>query len=101
MSSNTVLSLPLDRIASLCEEFGVRELAVFGSTVRGENRADSDLDLLVDFEPAARIGLLTLASLTEELERLLHRRVDLVTKNGLKPWMRPQILREAQVVYSK
>jgi len=93
--------LPVDRIAEICRRFEVRELSVFGSTARGEAGPDSDMDILVDFEPSARVGLLKLAHLSEELERIAHRKVDLVTKPGLKPWVRPQVLREAIVVYEK
>jgi len=75
--------------------------APFGSVARGDVRLDSDLDVLVDFEPGARIGLLGFARLSEELERVAGRKVDLVTKLGLKPWVRAQVLQEAVVVYSK
>jgi hypothetical protein len=58
------------------------------------------VDVLVDFEPDARIGLVKFASLSEELESLVGRKVDLVTKTGLKQRVRSEILGEAQLVYS-
>jgi hypothetical protein len=61
---------------------------------------DSDIDLMVEFEPFVRIGLIKFESLVEELESLAGRRVDLVTKRGLKPWVRPQVLKGARVIYA-
>jgi hypothetical protein len=72
---------------------GVRSLALFGSTARGEARADSDVDLLVDF--AHPVGLFAFLELKGYLERLLARPVDLVTANALRPDFREAILREA------
>lgn len=71
-----------------------------GPPQRGGLRPESDVDILVDFEPDARIGLVKFASLSEELEGFAGRRVDLVTKTGLKPWVRSGVLGEAQLVYS-
>jgi predicted nucleotidyltransferase len=94
------VDLPVDRIADLCKRYDVQELSIFGSAARGDMKPESDIDILVDFKPGARIGLIKFASLNEELESLLGRSVDLVTKPGLKPRVRPHILREAQRVYS-
>ena len=80
--------------------YGVRELAVFGSAARRDPRPESDVDILIDFEPDARIGLVKFATLGEELEGLAGRGVDLVTRTGLKPRVRSGILGEAQLVYS-
>ena len=94
------IKLPVESVAEVCRRYRVKELSVFGSAVRGDMRADSDIDVMVEFEPDARIGLLKFMSLGEDLERLFGRKVDLVTKRGLKPWVRPNVLREAQVVYA-
>ena len=94
------IQLPIDRIADVCRRYGVKELAVFGSAVRGELRPESDIDILVEFQSDTRIGLLGFASLSEELESVLGRKVDLVTKQGLKARVRPQVLSEAQLVYA-
>ncbi|MBI5283228.1 MAG: nucleotidyltransferase family protein [Candidatus Solibacter usitatus] len=87
-------------LADLCRRYEVRELSLFGSAVRGELGPDSDVDIMVEFEPSARIGLLKFESLSEDLESLTGRKVDLVTKRGLKPWIRPHVLREARVIYA-
>ncbi|MEP0846278.1 MAG: nucleotidyltransferase family protein [Phycisphaerae bacterium] len=97
-----MFSIPvsIEALSALCRQHHVRELAVFGSTARGVARLDSDIDLLVEFEPTARVGFLALAQLAEELERLLGRKVDLVPKDGLKPRIREAILREAEVLFA-
>ena len=81
--------LPAVPLAEICRRYHVKELSVFGSAARGELRPESDIDLLVDFLPDARIGLFELWDLGEELERLLGRRVDLVPKGGLKKLITP------------
>jgi predicted nucleotidyltransferase len=84
----------------LCEEYHVRELALFGSARTERFRPDSDIDLLVEFEPNARIGFLALAALQRKLSALLRRRVDLVPKDGLKPIIRDEVLSSAEIVYA-
>jgi predicted nucleotidyltransferase len=71
--------------ADLCRRYQVRELSLFGSAARGEMRPDSDIDLLVEFLPEAEVDLVDHAGLMLDLARLLGRKVDLVSKNGLKP----------------
>lgn len=88
------------RLKEICRRFDVQELSVFGSTIRGEDRADSDIDCLVDFVPGAHVGLLRFQSLIDELEALFGRPVDLVTKRGLKPLIRSEVLRESRVIYA-
>ena len=88
------------RMADLCRRYGIRELSLFGSAVRSEMRPGSDIDVMVEFDPSARIGLLKFESLSEDLEALVGRKVDLVTKRGLKSWIRPHILKEARVIYA-
>ena len=79
----------------LRERFGVREIGVFGSYVRGEAKEDSDVDILVDFEEIP--SLLKFIELEEYLEALLGLRVDLVMKSSLRPGIAKTVLRE--VVY--
>ena len=88
------------KLVHLCQRYGVTELSLFGSAVRGELRPDSDIDVMVEFDPAARIGITKFESLAEALEALAGRKIDLVTKRGLKPWVRTKVLREAQVLYA-
>jgi predicted nucleotidyltransferase len=94
------VELPESQIAEICRRHHVKELAVFGSAARGELRPDSDIDMLVDFLPDARPGLLGLSAMMRELSAVLGRRVDLAVKPGLKPQIRPGVLSEAQVIYA-
>lgn len=89
-----------DAVAGLCRKYHVRELSLFGSAVRGELRPDSDIDLLVDFEPDSRPGFFTLTGLAEDFSELLNRSVDVVPKLGLKEVIRDQVLSEAEVFYA-
>jgi predicted nucleotidyltransferase len=77
------------------DAFGVKSLALFGSIARNEAGASSDVDILVEFRPEARIGLFTFARLRRRLSELLDIDVDLVTPDAVRPEMRKEILREA------
>ena len=81
-------------LPELAEKFGVAELGLFGSRVRGDNREDSDLDVLVTFRPGATVSLFTLGGLATALEEGLGVGVDLAVKDNLDPRLRPYILRE-------
>ena len=83
-------------LVEVCRRYGVKELSLFGSAVRGEMRPESDIDIMVEFEPGVRTGLVKFETLVEELESLAGRKVDLVTRRGLKPWVRPQVLAGSQ-----
>ena len=88
------------QIGDFCVRWKVTELALFGSVLRDDFRADSDVDVLVTFAPDAHVGLLTLSRMERELSGLLNRKIDLVTKGGLKPLIREAILAEAEVLYA-
>jgi len=77
------------------QQFAVRQLRLFGSTLRGEAGDASDIDLLVDYDPAARVGLFAFVRLQRRLSELLGRPVDLATPDALHPALREGILREA------
>jgi predicted nucleotidyltransferase len=100
MTIATGIELPESAIAEICRRHQVKELFLFGSAARGELRPDSDFDLLVDFLPGARPGLLGLSAMMRELTALLGRRVDLAVKPALKPLIRPAVLAEAQLIYA-
>ncbi len=88
-------------LADLCQRYQVRELSLFGSAARGEMRPDSDIDLLeVEFRPNAAVGLVEHAGLMLELAQLLGRKIDLVSRNGLKPRIRHSVLAGARLVYA-
>ncbi len=82
----------LEANEELLKQFHVRSLSVFGSVARGEAGPGSDIDLLVDFEPGARIGFFLFALLQKCLEELLGTKVDLVTPDALHEEMREEII---------
>ena len=94
------VELPQEKVAEICRRYRVKELSVFGSAARGEMRPDSDIDLLVDFLPEARLGLLALSAMMREFSTLLGHHVDLAVKPALKPWIRVEVLSDAQVIYA-
>jgi len=98
--SKSELKFPAEPIRALCEEYHVRELALFGSARTMRFRPDSDIDLLVEFAPDAEIGFMALAALQRRLSGILGRRVDLVPKDGLKPLIRDEVLASAEIVYA-
>jgi predicted nucleotidyltransferase len=77
----------------------VRRLAVFGSALRPDFRAESDVDMLVEFEPGAKRGMLRLAAMEVELGEILGRRVDLNTPGFLSEDFRDRVRKEAEVLY--
>lgn len=90
-----------DALARLCEAHHIHSLSLFGSLARGAARPDSDIDLLVEFEPGAEPGLLGLASLEIEFSRLLGGHpVDLRTLADLSPHFRDEVLRSAIPQYA-
>ena len=96
------LSVSKDRIASFCRERGIRRLAFFGSVLRPDFRPDSDVDVLVEFEPDRIPGLLGIARMEREFSALLgNRRVDLRTAEDLSPYFRQTVLAEAEVQYAQ
>ena len=89
-----------ESLAALCRRYHVRRLSLFGSTLKGANRPDSDVDLLVEFEPGATPGLLTMARIENELSSLLGgRKVDLRTAGDLSRYFRDEVVRMAEPQY--
>jgi predicted nucleotidyltransferase len=78
---------------------GVTRLALFGSTARGEAEPGSDVDLLIEVDPAAPFGLFALLDLMEDLAILLGRPVDVAFPDAMRPWLREAVLRDAVEVF--
>ncbi len=78
---------------SLCEIYQITEIGIFGSYARGEETEASDIDILVDYQTAPTF--IMLVELRDYLSQLFGLKVDIVTKNGLKPRMRDRVLSEA------
>jgi len=94
------IGLDIDKIAEFCRRWNVTEFALFGSVLRDDFGPESDVDVLVTFAPDARVGLITLGKMEIELAALLGRKVDLVTRGGLRSLIRDQVLATAEVLYA-
>lgn len=81
----------------LKKKYGIKEIGIFGSYIRQEQSKDSDLDILVEFEPDAKMDLIKFVELENHISELLEVKVDLVMESALKPRIGKYILRE--VVY--
>jgi predicted nucleotidyltransferase len=93
MTLEALLKAKRDEILQVCAKYGARNVRVFGSVARGEADSQSDIDLLVEFEPNR--SLLDHAGLWIELQELLGVKVDVVSERGLKPRIRERVLQEA------
>jgi hypothetical protein len=96
---HTHVDIPKQRIAEFCRRNHIRRLALFGSVLRDDFGPESDVDVLVEFEAGARVGLLRLAGIEIELGEILGRKVDLNTPGFLSDYFRDQVLAEAEVQY--
>ena len=94
------LGVPEREIRSLCEKFRIRRLSLFGSALHESMKAESDIDLLVEFEPGHVPGLIALAKIQNAFSELLGHPVDLRTPNDLSPLFREAVLHEAQAQYA-
>ena len=93
------LYIPHQEIVDFCRANRIRRLALFGSVLREDFTPSSDVDVLVEFDKDARVGLIRLAALEMELSQLLGRKVDLNTPGFLSKYYRKRILSEAEVQY--
>jgi uncharacterized protein len=100
MDKEEPFQFPVEEVESICQRYQVRELALFGSMLRPDHGPESDVDLLVAFQPGTRVTFAILARMQRELEALLGRKVDLVPKDGLKPVIRDHVLATARVLYA-
>jgi predicted nucleotidyltransferase len=98
--TNQQIALPEHAIAEFCRRHHIRRLSMFGSALRGNLRPDSDLDILVEFEPGHVPGF-GFVDLGAELSALFGRRVDLNTPNSLSRYFRERVLSEARVLYAR
>lgn len=94
------IPLPTDEIAAFCRRHHIQRLALFGSVLRADFRPDSDVDVLVQFEPGKTPGW-EFFEMQSELSRILGRTVDLNTAGFLSPYFRERVIAEAETVYER
>ncbi|HWQ96257.1 MAG TPA: nucleotidyltransferase family protein [Candidatus Methylomirabilis sp.] len=93
--------IPRKKIMEFCRRNHITKLSLFGSALHGDFREDSDIDLLVEFDPNHIPGLIRLAGMEIELTQILGRKVDLRTPQDLSRYFRQEVLNEAQVQYAE
>jgi len=90
-----------EQVAEFCQRHHIRKLALFGSVLRSDFRPDSDIDVLVEYEPSARITYLDMANQEMELSRPFGRRVDLREPEELSHYFRQKVVDSAEVIYER
>jgi uncharacterized protein len=96
--SRARIPVPIEAISDFCRRHHIRRLALFGSVLRDDFGPESDVDVLVEFEPDHIPGLAFFA-MQDELSEIVGRRVDLNTPGFLSPYFRDQVIAEADVLY--
>lgn len=79
----------------------IKKVSLFGSYVNGVPRKDSDIDLLIEFMPSARIGFFKLAQIKRNTEQFVKKSVDLLTPEAISEFFREQVIKEAEIIYEK
>jgi hypothetical protein len=93
--------LPKEKIEEFCRKHHIRKLSLFGSVLSDDFRPDSDIDILVEFEPEQTPGLIRFAGMEIELSEILERKVDLRTPEDLSKYFRQEVLDSAEVQYAE
>jgi predicted nucleotidyltransferase len=101
MGQKVQFTIPQEKIASFCKKHHIRRLSLFGSVLRDDFRADSDVDVLVEFDPVHIPGLIRLAGMEFELSEILGRKVDIRTAQDLSRYFRQEVLNSAEVQYAE
>ncbi len=95
------IDIPKEKIAEFCQRNHIRRLAFFGSALRADFRPDSDIDILIEFEPEHLPGFFGIARMERELSILLGRKADLRTPEDLSRYFRSEVMEEAEVQYAQ
>ena len=100
MQAKPQIPVPREEIAAVCRRYHIRTLGLFGSVLRADFTADSDVDVLVEFEPGRTPGFFTIARIARELSPLLGgREIDIRTPNCHSPYFREDVVNAAYPVY--
>ena len=93
------IAIPFQSIKEICERYHVRQMILFGSVLRNDFSENSDIDILVDFDPEFEMGYIRFYTLQQELSDRFGRQVDLMPKSGLKPIFWERVKANLQVIY--
>lgn len=98
---NQRIAIPQDELAAFCQKHHVRKLSLFGSVLREDFRDDSDVDVLVEFEPDAVVDLFDIVEMEMTLSEMLERKVDLRTPQDLSRHFRQHVVDTAEILYER
>jgi len=101
MTKKMHIELPKERIKEFCKRHHIRKLSLFGSALRDDFSPESDLDILVEFDPAHIPGFIRLAGMEIELTEILGRKVDMRTAQDLSRYFRDEVLNSSKVQYAE
>ncbi len=101
MKAERVSNITKEQIADFCEKNQIRKFAFYGSVLRDDFRPDSDIDVLVEFEPDQPIGLMEVVAIERRLSELMERKVDLRTPKELSRYFRDKVISEAETLYER
>lgn len=93
------ISIPSEKITQFCQSHHIQKLSFFGSVLRADFSLESDIDILVDFDPKHIPGLIRLSAMEQELSNIFQRKVDLRTPEDLSEYFRQQVIDSAVVQY--
>ena len=97
----TKITVPKDKIETFCRRNRIKKLALFGSVLRDDFSSESDIDVLVEFDPSARVGFFELYDMEQELSGILGgRKVDINTPKSISKYFRNKVLATAEVQYA-
>ena len=99
--ANRQLIIPLAQLEKFCRPYPIRKLSLFGSALRENFGPDSDIDILVEFEPEARIDFFDVVTIEMGLTEIMGRQVDLRTPEELSRYFRQEVLDRAEVLYER
>lgn len=99
MINSPVITYSMAELSFFCRRNGIRSLALFGSLLHGKSHPNSDIDLLIEYNPQQKVGLFAMSQMEAELSALFGRLVDLRTAQDLSPYFRDSVLAEARVLY--
>ena len=97
--SRAKIQIPKERVAEFCRRHRIRNLSLFGSVLRDDFKPGSDVDILVEFEPGTRVGLIRLTGIEFELSEILGNKVDLNTPGFISKYFRDRVLAEREIQY--
>jgi predicted nucleotidyltransferase len=100
MERKLAIDIPKELITAFCRKNRIRRLSVFGSALRGQFQAESDVNMLVEFEPGQVVGLIRMAALERELSAIVGRQVDLRTPADLSRYFRDEVMASAVEQYA-